>query len=192
MRGPSSVQARVAAVGAAVLAAVGAAACATALLAACAASRASFDGAVYRDGPVAFQLPSPPAGWRRVDVTDGSLAFRDDAHEGSVLVNARCTRPDDDTPLVALTNHLLIGATERDFTAQATEPLDGREALHSRVRAKWDGVPTELVVFVLKKDGCIYDLVYTAPAGKADAGAAEFVRFARGFRTLPGSGVVKP
>jgi hypothetical protein len=83
-----------------------------------------------------------------------------------------------------------MGSTEREFRAQATEPFDAREALHTRVGAKWDGVPMELDIFVLKKDGCVYDFVYMSPPASFDAGVTEFEPFVRGFRTLEGSGTV--
>lgn len=153
-------------------------------------SRGSFDGNVYRNGPIAFKLPDPPAGWRRVEVDDASLAFRDDAHAASVLLNARCLSADDRTPLVALTNHLLIGATEREYVSQETEPFDGREALHTKLKAKWDGVPMFIDVYVLSKDGCVYDFVYFGSPGGFEGGSPAFESFVRGFRTLPGSGVV--
>jgi hypothetical protein len=162
------------------------------MLTACGGSKGkgSFDGSIYRNGPIAFQVPSAPAEWKRVDVDDAALAFRDDTHGASVLLNARCLSADDRTPLVALTNHLLIGATERVYVSQAAEPFDGREALHTKLKAKWDGVPMMLDVFVLSKDGCVYDFVYLAPPESFDEGAASFERFVRGFRTLKGSGVV--
>jgi hypothetical protein len=169
-----------------------------ALLLACAAyvaacsgarSRGSYDGSVYRDGPIAFQLPAPPASWRRIEVDGASLAFRDDGHDASILVNARCGKIDRDTPLLALTNQLLIGSTERTFASQTTEPFDAREVLHTRATAKWDGVLMAHDVFVLSKDGCVYDFVYTGAPARAEAGAPAFEAFVRGFRTLPGSGV---
>jgi hypothetical protein len=155
-----------------------------------AGARGSFEGNVYRNGPIAFEVPSAPAEWRRLDVRDASLAFRDDAHDASVLLNARCLSADDRTPLVALTNHLLIGATDREYLSQATEPFDGREALHTKLRARWDGVPMRIDVFVLSKDGCVYDFVYLAPASASEDGSRAFESFVRGFRTLRGSGVV--
>jgi hypothetical protein len=158
--------------------------------AACAAPKSSFDGGVYRSGKVAFRLPEMPAGWRRIDVDDASLAFRDDAHAASVLLNARCLTADDRTPLVALTNHLLIGATEREYLSQGVEPFDGREALHTKVKAKWDGVPMLIDIYVLSKDGCIYDFVYFGEPRAAEEGSATFEGFVHGFKTLPGSGVV--
>jgi len=150
----------------------------------------SFDGAAYRNGPVAFRVGEAPSSWRRVDVTDASLAYRDDAHAASILVNGRCHKPDDGTPLVALTNHLVIGSTMREVVLQETEPFDGREALHTRMRAKWDGVPMALDIYVMKKDGCVYDFVYMGAPGSFEAGSAEFERFVHGFKTLPGSGVI--
>jgi hypothetical protein len=153
-------------------------------------SRGTFESNVYRSGKIAFQLPDPPPGWRRVEVEDASLAFRDDEHAASVLLNARCLSADDRTPLVALTNHLLIGATERQYVSQAPEPFDGREALHTKLTAKWDGVPMAIDMYVLSKDGCVYDFVYLGDPSGFDRGAAAFEGFVRGFRTLPGSGVV--
>jgi len=154
------------------------------------ASAASFDGAVYRKGPLAFQIGAVPGGWRSLQVSHATLAYRDDAHGASVLLNARCHRPDEGTPLVALTNHLLIGSTERVVVSQETEPFDGREALHTKMRAKWDGVPIAFDLYVTKKDGCIYDFVYMGDPSAFDGGARDFEGFVRGFRTLPGSGTV--
>lgn len=133
-------------------------------------------------------MPPVPAGWSPLDVRDASLAYRDDAHGASVLVNARCRSADARTPLMALTNQLLIGATERDVHDQKTEAFDGREALHTTLAAKWDGVPMHLDVFVLSKDGCTYDF---ARAAATRDGEDTFEAWVRGFRTLPGSGVAR-
>ena len=154
------------------------------------AARASFDGAVYRQGPVAFQIGAVPAGWRSVELNHATLAYRDDAHGASVLLNGRCHRPDESTPLLALTNHLLIGSTERSLERQETEPFDSREALHTKLRAKWDGVPIAFDIYVTKKDGCVYDFVYMGDPSAFDGGAPGFEAFVRTFRTLPGSGTV--
>jgi len=154
------------------------------------AAARSFDGTTYRNGPVAFQIGAVPSGWRAVEVTDASLAYRDEAHGASVLLNARCHRPDEATPLVALTNHLFIGSTVREVASQETEPFDGREALHTKMRAKWDGVPIAFDVYVTKKDGCIYDFVYMGDPTAYDEGTRDFEAFVRSFRTLPGSGTV--
>ena len=176
-----------------VLAAAIALASALAMGTACGGARSSFDGAVYRSGAIAFRVPQVPAEWRRVEVTDGALAFRDEAHDGSVLVNARCGEKDGDAPLVALTNQLVMGTTERVAIVEETLPFDGREARHTRMSAKLDGVARELDIFVLKKDGCVYDFVYVAAPEHAAAGAPAFEGFVRGFHTVsPGAASGEP
>lgn len=161
------------------------------LLSACGPGGASFDGAVYRNGPLAFRVGELPPGWRRVEVEGASLSYRSDERAATILVNGRCHPPDEDTPLVALTNHLLIGSTAREIASQEVEPFDGREALRTRLRARWDGVPMSFDVYVMKKDGCVYDFVYMGDVAEGEAGSREFATFVSSFRTLPGSGMVK-
>lgn len=151
----------------------------------CGASR-TFEGGVFRDGNIAFRVEEPPSAWKRIEMKGASLAFRDDERGATILVNARCGI-DGDTPLIALTNHLLIGTTEREVDSQSTEAFDGREALHSVIRAKLDGVPMVFDLFVAKKDGCIYDFAEVS-AGAGNRDHLPFERFVRSFHTLNGRG----
>jgi hypothetical protein len=153
----------------------------------CGGARAGFDGTTYKDGALAFHVPERPSSWRAVGVEGAALAFRDEAHDAMVLVNGHCGEKDDDAPLVALTNHLILGTTERAVSVEETIPMDGREARHTAMVAKLDGVPRSFDIFVMKKDGCVYDLVYVGAPTSTAAGAPEFERFAHGFRTLRGA-----
>jgi hypothetical protein len=158
-----------------------------ALFGAACASAPAFDGRVFRSGSVAFELREVPAGWRRLEVGSADLAsltFRDDANDSSVFVSARCGVLGDDAPLAALTNHLIAGTTEREYLSEETLPFDGREARHTIVRAKLDGVPMTYSIYVLKKDGCVYDFVRVAPPANFERGAATFERFVAGFHSL--------
>ena len=143
----------------------------------------SFDEGVLRKDGVAVRIGPVPPGWRRIRVDGADLAFRDDERSGSALFNVRCGQRDDDAPLTVLTDHLIMGTTEREFDAQDTVPFDGREALHTLLRAKLDGVPMQYDIYVMKKDGCLYDLVYVAPPGRFTDGATDFEHFAMGLRT---------
>ena len=87
-------------------------------------------------------------------------------------------------PLLALTQHLFISFTEREILEQTIVPMDGREAMHTVMRAKLDGVPKVFDVYVLKKDGCVYDLVGIWAVGKYEPHRAAFESFASGFHTL--------
>jgi len=152
----------------------------------CAVS-ASFSAGVFRDRQVAFQLSAVPSDWRAIHVSDADLAFRDDAHEASVLINGRCIAEDGDVPLTALTEHLIMGTTERQFATEETIPFDAREARHSLLKAKLDGVVMAYDVYVMKKNGCVYDLVYVGDPERMQTGIAAFEQFARGFHVLEGS-----
>jgi hypothetical protein len=138
----------------------------------------SFDAGVYRDEEAAFRVGPLPAGWERVDL-DGQndLAFHHDGLGAILQVNASCN-PSLDIPLVALTNHLLFGFTEREIRSQELVPMADREALLTHLTAKLDGVPRELLLTVLKKDGCVYDFALAAPPG------APFLRARPAFDAL--------
>jgi hypothetical protein len=150
--------------------------------ASCGHARTFDEGVLHKDG-VAVRVGPVPAAWRRIQVDGADLAFRDDERGGSALFNVRCGRHDDDAPLTVLTDHLIMGTTERAFDAQDIVPFDGREALHTLLRAKLDGVPMQYDIYVMKKDGCLFDLVYVAPPGRFADGAADFEHFATGVRT---------
>jgi hypothetical protein len=154
--------------------------------AACAHGRASsFEDDVLRKGDLRVQVGPVPSGWRRMSVDGADLAFRDDDRSGSAMLDVRCGRRDDDTPLISLTQQLIMGTTDRQFDTQEVVPFDRREALHSLLRAKLDGVPMQYDIYVMKKDGCVYDLVYVAAPDRFAEGAADFERFALGVRSPP-------
>jgi hypothetical protein len=142
---------------------------------------------VFQKDDLRVQVGPVPATWRRIDVGSADLAFRDDARSGSTLFDVRCGQRDDDAPLSTLTEHLIMGTTERAFDTEEVVPFDRREAMHTVLHAKLDGVPMEYDIYVMKKDGCLYDLVYVAPPERFAEGAADFERFALGLHSPPGS-----
>ena len=162
-----------------------------ALLAGCAHGE-SFEDGVLRKGDLSVRVGPVPGNWRRIQVEGADLAYRDDAREGSALFDVRCGHRDDDAPLSILTQNLIMGTTERDIEGQTLVPLDGREAMHTLLRAKLDGVPMQYDLYVLKKDGCVHDLVYVAPPDRFAEGAADFERFASGLHAHLGASDVSP
>ncbi len=121
---------------------------------------------VFEKGEIRYQLGAVPAGWKQVRFVENDLAFVADGGPQSIAVNSTCENYDD-APLDVLTQHLLMGFTERQQVEQATTGMmDGRESLRSHYTAKLDGVPVELLLVVLKKDGCVYDFTYIAPPAR--------------------------
>lgn len=153
-----------------------------ALAAAC--GGAPFDGSVYRGEGYAFRVPRRPAAWEPLEISEAALAYRDTSSDAVVAINGRCGRDGEDVPLKSLTQHLFMQFTDREILSEDVVPFDGREALHTVAVAKLDGVPLKFDVWVLKKNGCVYDLYYFAKPQRYDSGVEEFRRFVRGFSTV--------
>jgi len=152
-------------------------------LVACGAAGPTFDAGVFRGQNVAFHVGDVPGNFHRVNVDDSALGFRDDSG-ASIMLSGRCDLKVDDVPLVALTNQLIMGTTEREFVKEEVIPFDKREARHTVIRAKLDGVPLVWDLYVMKKNGCVYDMVYVAPPDRFESGSASFERFAEQFHTV--------
>lgn len=146
-------------------------------------SSTHFDGRHYRRGPLEFTLGPAPKSWRNIEVSDALLAFRDDGRHATIAVHGRCGKDGDDVPLEALTQHLFIHFTERETLDQRLLSMDDREAMRSEITAKLDGVPKQFVVYVLKKDGCVYDFFYIGESSMAATGVEAFDNYVATFRT---------
>lgn len=129
----------------------------------------------YEFGPVSPQ-------WRSIHIEENDAAWFDEQSHGTVHVDHTCDRSQD-TPLPALVQHLLIGFTERETVLEETVPFDRREARHVVLRARLDGVPRAMELYVMKKDGCVYDLGFVAPPERFESGRPAFTAFAMGFHT---------
>jgi hypothetical protein len=144
----------------------------------------SFDGSIYRGEDMAFRVGPVPESWRPIEIEAALIAYRDDGKSATVAVSGRCGKDGDDVPLQALTHHLFLHFTDRDVMSQEVLQMDGRDALRTEIRAELDGVPKHYTVYVLKKDGCVYDFLHIADSGAPAESRAEFERFVRGFGTL--------
>lgn len=150
----------------------------------CGGGHGQLRGDVYSDREARYRIGPVGGGWERLTLEDqNDLAWRSARLGAIVQVNSTCD-PASDVPLTALTNHLLMGFTERDLRTQELVPMDGREALRTHVVARLDGVPRELLFYVLKKDDCVYDLTLLAPPGPPfERALVEFEPFVQGFTT---------
>jgi hypothetical protein len=123
----------------------------------------TFSQGVYDDGVVRYRVGDPGPGWQRVEVVEdaSALAFHNDALRATVSINATC-KEYEDVPEEALLNHLLFGMRERVFRVDETVTLDGRGAVHAVVDVQLDGVPVTLEIYLVRKDGCVYDMTLIA------------------------------
>lgn len=145
---------------------------------------ATFNGHVFQGNGMAFRVGPVPSDWRRIDVSHALLAYRDDRDMTTIALNGRCHKDGDDVPLSALTHHLFIEFTGRRVLSQTVLPMDGRAAMRTDIIAKLDGVPKHFIVYVLKKDGCVYDFMSITAIQASERDQPAFEAFVRGFATL--------
>jgi hypothetical protein len=150
-----------------------------ALLAACGGG-GHFENNQFHDDTVAYRVGPPGSGWREVRLETANAAWYNDALQASLLVNSHCEGVAD-APLEGLTNDLLMGMTEREVLSQEKKPWSRREALETVATAKLDGVPRKLALFVLKKDGCVYDIVLDSSPEHFETAERAFIAVRDGF-----------
>jgi hypothetical protein len=132
-------------------------------------------------GKVCYRVGALPDAWRLVHQEGAAVGWFSDAIGGVIEANATCRDDAEASPLTSLTQQLLIGYTERRVDSQTTVPLDAREALRTVVHVKLDGVPMTLALYVMKRNGCIFDLSYAAPPDAFARGTGAFQAFVDGF-----------
>lgn len=140
-----------------------------------------------------------PAVWARLDATEegadqrdpeatatevSDVAFQAKTSPSIVALNSAC-RPSvvtHDKSLSDLTHELLLGISEvaqrveRSLTVQATP------ALETTLRGKMNGKPIAVRSVVLRRDACVYDLLYMAPPAQFSELEADFSRFVASLR----------
>ncbi len=136
------------------------------------ASRAAKE-ATYR-----FGLPGEP--WREVrKEKDVQVAW---INAGAMItIHAQCA-DQGDSSLVQYTDHLAMDWTDWKIVTQTPETMIGRDALRTTVDAELDGVPRRNEFVIVKKNGCLFDLQYSASPDAFEAGRAAFGRVVAGFR----------
>jgi hypothetical protein len=152
----------------------------TAALSGACGTGASFVGNHFEDRHVDYRVGAPGPGWRQVHLETSNISWLNDDTGAGLLVNSHCEGVQD-SPLEGLTGELLIGTTEREVLEQTVRPWAGREAMETIATGKLDGVARKRALFVVKKDGCVYDVVYDAPLARFDAGYAAYVAVRDGF-----------
>lgn len=142
----------------------------------------SFRDRIFDNGTVRYKVGPLDRGFESIAVADNDLAWHHHEH-GTISVNSTCTEYDD-VPARALMNHLLMGTTARNYRVQETVTLDGRAAHHLLADVELDGVPVTLDVYLVVKDGCVYDLTHITGRAQAARALPLFEHFVRGFAVL--------
>ena len=151
--------------------------CLASLGLAAACGGASFEGGRFSKEGTTYHVGSLAPSWERLHANQGDLAFYRENH-GTISVNATC-KDYDDVPAEVLVNHLLFGTTHRRYVLEEEVTLDGRGARHAVVECELDGVPVRLEMYLLTRNGCVFDLDYVS--GRNAPAQHEFAVFVRSF-----------
>ena len=148
------------------------------------ATTGTLQNGVYRGEHTAYRVGALADDWTVVTVDhQNDLAWHSESKGALMHVDSSCDSALD-IPLTALRSHLLIGFTEREVVEEELVLMDGREALRTRLRAKLDGVPREILLQIVKKDGCVYDFALVTPPGdELESALSDFDQMVAGFTT---------
>lgn len=136
---------------------------------------------VFRKNGKAYQAHLPPK-WTPVSFRGNDVAFVDETSRFLLALNSTC-EGFDDAPLKVLMADLLLGFDQKEGWSQSELSLDGRAALRGHFHATLDGVPVDMALVVLKKDGCVYDFTYLAPRGRFEERVGLYNALLRRFTT---------
>lgn len=129
-----------------------------------------------------FAFGDPGTGWTPVrNLKDVQVAWIHRELGGLIELHAQC---DDqgDSSLDQFTDHLRIDWDHWEVESQEQERLVGRAALHTVALAELDGIERRNEFWVVKKNGCLFDLRYSANPTHFDDGRAAFDDVVAGFR----------
>lgn len=145
------------------------------------ACRTGLQGGTFVKSGVRYRVGPVPPGFHPVSFADNDLAFESAPPGQAIAVNATC-QGHGDASLEVLTRHLFTGFSDIELLGQTRTPLDARDALKTHVRAKLDGVACELMLVVMKKNGCVFDLSLLSPPSEFAAALPTFEELLHQFQ----------
>jgi hypothetical protein len=154
------------------------------IMSGCWGSTGSYVDRRFEDDHVHYNVGEPGPTWTRVALESTNVAWHNRELAAGILVNSHCEGVKA-APLAGLTGELMMGSTEREVLSQTLRAFSGREALETIARSKIDGVVRQRAMFVLKKDGCVYDVIYDAPPDQFAAGLADYQKVRDGLEVGP-------
>ncbi|MGH7831135.1 MAG: hypothetical protein ACREP8_13275 [Candidatus Binatia bacterium] len=128
-----------------------------------------------------YQVGILPEGWRRINLEQALVAFRNEALQSTIATDSFCDQAYDDSSLPILTRHLFAGLQKIEVLQEQSFTLSDRGALRTMMKATLDGVPVMLEIVVVKKNWCLFDFYLVSPPERFAGATADFETFYRGF-----------
>jgi hypothetical protein len=131
----------------------------------------------------AFEVPLPGDEWQPVADEPSVLTFTHTQLAAGITISVTCER-ERDVPLNVLTRHLFFGFKDMDILHQELQALNGVPALKTVARARLDAREVQVKSYVVRHDGCVYDMVYFARPQDYSRGEPSFEGMMAGWRFL--------
>ena len=151
-------------------------------LASCATPGPRVEQGVFRVSEQ-FRVTVPGPQWEAVSNARADLELRHRAGDAGMLANAECGGGYARADLRALTRRLFVGFRGREVLERGPAEVAGMPAAHAVIEGGVAGEDRRVRVeaFIIKSEGCVYDLVYVAPADAYAERRADFERFVASF-----------
>jgi hypothetical protein len=152
-------------------------------LTSCRATMGRVIGQQFVSPAYAFEVPLPGDEWQPVPDEPSVLTLAHRQLAAGITISVTCAQ-ERDVPLDILTRHLFFGFKNVEVLQQAPQALNGVPALQTVARAQLDGREVQVHSYVVRRDSCIYDMVYFASPQDYSRGELSFERMMAGFRFL--------
>lgn len=129
-----------------------------------------------------YGFGQPGSGWTPItDVKGVQVAWENRSLAGIIELHAQCDEQGDSS-LAQYTDHLRLDFDDWTVVEQGEATLVGRAARRTVVDASLDGIARRNELWVVKKNGCLFDLRYSASPADFAAGQRDFAAVVQGFR----------
>jgi len=130
-----------------------------------------------------YVIAAPGGAWTPAEGGSADHAWYQPDLSAVIYANANCGKRYEDGVLSDLLSHLTFGIAHGDPTEEKPLTIDGRAALQRTWMGQLDGVTVAIAATVVKKDTCLYDLLYIAPPSEFDRGIEDYEAVVGSLRT---------
>jgi hypothetical protein len=127
---------------------------------------------------VSFNAPSEP--YEKFAVQDVDRAWKNRSNGNSISFRTACNDPVE-SEINSIQQMIVDGLDAANIEKRETVQYNGREALHSVIQGKLDGIATKIELMIFKKNNCTYTLTYVALPKNYAQDQAVFQKFLKEF-----------
>jgi hypothetical protein len=130
-----------------------------------------------------FRFEKIPNSWIPVkaEAASADLLFREKVGDAMIATNSLCYRYET-TSLERLAHQFESGLKDTVTLTEDEKSIDGRTALRVHMKGTYDGVLSEVLVVVLRKNNCIFDMSLVGVSPLSPKVIADFDEWTQGFR----------